>query len=214
MTKRTDTATPRPLPRQPRAWQTRARLLAAGRDAFGARGHDNVNLTEHILTPAGVSVGSFYSQFADKTDLLIAVLDEAAEQRLALIFATPDPDNPGTLHDAIRSGYEHFFASLDTNAHLWHIQLRERTNPDPRINQRILAGRRRWTEQVAALLRRTTHSDEDSIHRAATMIVTLAAGLAATYLDLPKRQRNRQRPTLLADAVDFTLTGLQHLTPS
>ena len=70
--------------------RTRSRLLEYGRRAFARRGHAGTNLKDDILLPAGVSVGSFYHQFRDKTDLLLEVLakensmDQAAETLAAL----------------------------------------------------------------------------------------------------------------------------------
>ena len=197
------------LPRQERAWATRARLLAAARDALASRGHDQTNLTEHILKPAGVSVGSFYNQFSDKTDLLIAVLDEAAEERFRLVFP-PDPrPERAPVDDVLRAAFGRFFDSLDAEHHQWRIQLREQNNPNPRIRERVRAGNRRWTEEVTSLLRQTsTDTDDDWIARAAPMLVTFALGLAAGYLDLPDNERSRARRTIIADATRFAASGL------
>ena len=197
------------LPQQARAWDTRARLLAAAREAFGARGHDQVNLTEHILKPAGVSVGSFYLQFHDKTDLLIAVIDEAAEQRFARVLGVPDGEAKGSLDTAIRAVVVGFFASLDADDDLWHIQLRERANPDPKIKRRILAGRRRWTQQLALVIRQSTTASASASERGAAMLVSFATGLAATYLDLPVRERKRGRGAMVEDATNFAMAGLR-----
>ncbi len=65
-----------------RAAETRQRLLAAGRSAFARKGLAGVNLKRDLLEPAGISVGSFYHQFKDKTELLLAILAEhSAAQR-------------------------------------------------------------------------------------------------------------------------------------
>ena len=63
---------------QPRSAEvTRRKILDAGTRAFADKGLDGTNLVRDVLEPAGVSVGSFYHQFADKTELLIVLLDEA-----------------------------------------------------------------------------------------------------------------------------------------
>ena len=54
-------AKPTPLPgaRRGSAEATRARLIEAGRRAFARKGLAGTKLTQDILEPAGVSVGSF-----------------------------------------------------------------------------------------------------------------------------------------------------------
>jgi AcrR family transcriptional regulator len=71
-----------------RADDTRQRLIAQGRLAFAAKGHDGVSIQRDVLQPSGVSNGSFYHQFSDKTELLLAVLDEAAAASRSVLHET------------------------------------------------------------------------------------------------------------------------------
>jgi len=83
-----------------RTAQTRAALLTAARRLFGAEGFAEVG-AERIVREAGMTRGALYHQFADKTDLFAAVLDEVeAEiaQRVAGAVAGFDPaDTTGML---------------------------------------------------------------------------------------------------------------------
>jgi len=56
-----------------RSEATRAALVAAGRELFGARGYGAVG-TEEIVARAGVTRGALYHQFDDKRDLFRAVV--------------------------------------------------------------------------------------------------------------------------------------------
>jgi len=78
---------------------TRAALLAAGRHAFGAEGFASVS-TERLAREAGMTRGALYHQFADKTQLFAAVLDQLeAEiaQRMLAAAAALDPAGTAEL---------------------------------------------------------------------------------------------------------------------
>jgi AcrR family transcriptional regulator len=64
---------------------TRERLLAAGREQFGAHGYDGASL-DAILAAAGVKRGALYHHFESKQELFDAVLDRevaAIAERIA-----------------------------------------------------------------------------------------------------------------------------------
>lgn len=65
----------KPLAPTRRGALTREKLIEAGRTGFSAYGYDKARVAD-IARLAGVSHGNFYRHFADKDDLLHAVLDE------------------------------------------------------------------------------------------------------------------------------------------
>jgi AcrR family transcriptional regulator len=75
------TPDPRPARRTQaeRSATTRAALVAAGRELFGARGFA-ASGREEIVGRAGVTRGALYHHFADKEDLFRAVMEQLEEE--------------------------------------------------------------------------------------------------------------------------------------
>ena len=199
----------RPAPRQARALQTRQRLIDAGRSAFSRLGHDGVNLARDILEPARVSVGSFYHQFDDKTDLLLVILSDSAElRRSAILGLGSTSDEQMGLEEGLRLGFEQFFESLDTEEHGWQLQLSARSSTTERIREVTRVGRMRWIDEYAEALHRWSDADIDRCTTASTTLVAFAMGLANVHLDTPQPARRRQRQGLIEGAVSFASVGV------
>jgi AcrR family transcriptional regulator len=184
-------------------------LIEQGRVAFAAKGHDGVSLHRDVLQASGVSNGSFYHQFADKTDLLIAVLEDAAETGRSVlqqsIGSTPitDPE------DAVRRAFETWFDMVDAAEDVFRIQIRERENPDPRVRAMIRQYRQRWFATIAAALRERTVSNHADL--AARLIASLTHGVLADYLDTPVDERAAVRATLIDALPRFVAGGVAGL---
>ncbi len=202
------TQTTRRAPQQQRAAATRRRLLDAGFAAFAAKGHDGVNLVEDVLEPAGISVGSFYHQFADKTELLREILTEAAARRRAFIAGLGELTSTARFDDAVAAMIERLYASLETDTAAWQLQRMSRISGVEGIHELTSSNRTLWTEALAGVLGTWFDVGHGERLRAADMMVTFARGLLSDFLDTPPASR-RARPDLVATATAFALGGLQ-----
>lgn len=84
---------------QERTAVTRRTLLDAARRLFGAEGYAAVG-TERVAREAGMTRGALYHQFADKTELFAAVLEEVEAEiasRMAGAANGLDPADTGAL---------------------------------------------------------------------------------------------------------------------
>ena len=70
------------LSRQERKSQTRERLLDAAAQVFARRGFESASLDE-VAAAAGYTKGAVYSNFASKTDLVIALIVRRIEVQTA-----------------------------------------------------------------------------------------------------------------------------------
>ncbi|HEY2442249.1 MAG TPA: TetR/AcrR family transcriptional regulator [Streptosporangiaceae bacterium] len=96
---------------RPTRAETRARVLAAALEVFGQRGIAASTVSD-VAAAAGMTKGAVYSSFASKDELVLAIMEEHAMQRLTAALAgfaeTDDPQaaigRVGTvLVEAIRS---------------------------------------------------------------------------------------------------------------
>ena len=81
---------------------TRARLLEGALDVFAERGFNGASV-EDICDRAGFTRGAFYSNFASKDELVLALFQATTDRLLEQIAALlPDLANqPGSLLDAV-----------------------------------------------------------------------------------------------------------------
>jgi len=81
------------LTRAESATETRAALIAAGLELFGAQGLDVPSL-DAICARAGKTRGAFYVHFADRDAFLEAVMEEAGSTYLNAVLGGPDGQGP------------------------------------------------------------------------------------------------------------------------
>lgn len=83
--------------------QTRERLLDAAQAAFAAEGFGGASL-DRIAEAAGLTRGAVYSNFTDKADLFVAVLDRRLQRRVREVAdAMSAADDPGEFLARLRS---------------------------------------------------------------------------------------------------------------
>lgn len=204
-------ASPRPV--SGRALETRQRLLGAGRKAFAGKGLAGTNLKSDILEPAGVSVGSFYHQFPDKTELLLSILFEHSETFRTRLREIHRPRPGRSLERLVRDSYELVFSEAEANADILHIQLRERHSGSARVREFLRKDRERWIASLSedfALIEEAAGLPPFA-QGAAELIVSLAHGAIANWLEIPKADRARSRARLVDNLVRFSLGGMSAL---
>jgi AcrR family transcriptional regulator len=97
-----------PSLRQTQKEATRNRVLEAARELFDIQGYEGTTIRE-VARHAGISVGSVFTTFASKGDMLSQVMEE----RLDRLYAELDriaPHLRGSTADQLRSIYAMFFA--------------------------------------------------------------------------------------------------------
>lgn len=91
---------PRPI-QQLRAQRTRDRLMAAARKVFAGEGY-SLATVDDIAQAAGCSKGAYYFHFASKEEVLLALVDEWAVNRMRLLTeASVTRKDPGQSLDAV-----------------------------------------------------------------------------------------------------------------
>jgi AcrR family transcriptional regulator len=170
--------------RAAQAVATRAALLAAAKREFATRGYLNTKITD-VTAAAGRSAGSFYSHFADKEDLLEALLAEVA--------ATSDATGTAEEHkgdfsdpDAVRYHVAAYWRVYRENAAtMLALSQAALVNPD---FARTLADFRR--AQVMDIVDHLAHVENlpAAPEMSLTMMVAMLDRLAQLWPDVPETE--------------------------
>ncbi|MFQ5698997.1 MAG: TetR/AcrR family transcriptional regulator, partial [Myxococcota bacterium] len=191
----------------------RQRLLEAGRRAFARRGLAGTHLIQHILEPAGVAVGSFYHQFHNKTELLIAILEEDSRDLQSALQRAQRPRPGRSLLDIARDSYTATFDVVDAHLDTMRILFRESAIDDPHVQEFARQQQRRWIGILTHNFQRLAPPGYSlgQIELAAELISVLTTGALAHYLRLPSGERVAARERLTDGLVRLTLGGLPAL---
>jgi AcrR family transcriptional regulator len=136
---------------RPHRHETRRRVLDAAFAVFGERGIAGTSLSE-VAEAAGLTKGAIYSSFRSKDELVLALLEEHARQRLALAvdgFARADD-----LDDSLVVVGAALARAMHTDA-AWHRMLAEYfalSHRDPDRREGLRRRRREARAIVAAAL--------------------------------------------------------------
>lgn len=138
--------------RSKRRQATRNRLLDAARDVFAERGVQG-GTVEEICERAHFTRGAFYSNFEDKDQLIIALLDREAERVVARLTESIGI-GPGTDLAAVGRAIETFLDSdpVDRRYFLIESELALHAIRAPELARNMLVLRRMTTERVGELI--------------------------------------------------------------
>ncbi len=154
----TDAGTEAPI--TARRAQTRQRLMTAARVVFAEHGVEGASV-EVICERAGFTRGAFYSNFADRSDLVLAIIEQgiafqfaAAQSAIATMKSAGDRA-PEELVAIALSALTGSGAALGTDRHdvITDHALMLHAARDPELRQAYLGFVDVCNEQVAALIR-------------------------------------------------------------
>ena len=147
-------ARPEPRKRLTRAEsqaETRAALLRTAADLFTKAGFDGTSI-EAITEAAGFSRGAFYSNFASKNELFLALVESRIDENLGQIAAAFQQGE--TAADRIRSGGA-LLDSLVERDREWCLLYKEfwsRAMRDPKLRRRFAQQYEGWRAGIAQMI--------------------------------------------------------------
>ena len=179
----------KPLTRDERRAQTRARLLDGARAVFARRGYHAATVDE-VAEQAGFTTGALYSNFKGKEDLFLAVVEEMIAREVREY--TEIFEGGTTFEERARGGADHWMELLGEDPdffrlfiELWSAAIRE-PGLRAKFAQRSGAMRDATTRMIEAeSARLEVETSRNDARTLATVVNALGNGLAMEKLMFP-----------------------------
>jgi len=183
--------------------------LEAGRKAFANKGLGGASLREDILLPAGVSVGSFYHQFADKEDLLVEILRCDSER----VLRTMRESGASLASDPLARGrmlLNDLFKNADRHPQFVKIFVREYYSDSPAVRRQIRKHQHQSIARLGAYYQALGEAmdlplDANGI---ATMLSVQTLAMVNYYLEFPKSKRKAMRERMVTNMMQLIMGGV------
>jgi AcrR family transcriptional regulator/DNA-binding MarR family transcriptional regulator len=111
----------------------RARILSAAFDVICERGAGNVSVA-HVVERSGVSRRTFYEQFNDREDCLLAAFEQALSSATARVL--PAFESGGVWRERVRTGLLALLSFLDEEPSIGRVLIVESLVCGPRVSER------------------------------------------------------------------------------
>jgi AcrR family transcriptional regulator len=174
-------------PRTSRGARTAARLRAAAREVFAERGFAAARV-EDIVAVAGVSHGTFYTYFENKSAVLDALIDATSVALLAVVDEPWEGDDVADTIEAVIARFVEVFAADADVIRAWL----EASAHEPHFRQRLRQVRSGYVDRVATQVEPALADTHHSPRAAAAALVAMVEGYATEMLsddDLEQRER-------------------------
>jgi len=177
------------LSREEKKARTRAQLLDAARTVFAEHGFAAASL-DQVAEEAGLTKGAVYSNFANKEDLVLAVLDDNFNRQMDEALSKVDFE--GTIEEQARVGGSIFFSkSRDEQwAELLFLDFVIYAARNPEFRRRLAARHRESTAAIADVMVEGSSSHQWDLpmpaERLALVLNALGNGLAMEQLIDPE----------------------------
>lgn len=179
---------------------TRAKLVRASLEVFVEKGIDGATVDD-LVKAAGFTRGAFYSSFARKEEVFIALFDEVTAELMAIANSSVDSAVAGVDHGCALSIGEvddaglmvAVFEGIRPYGRQWYLLYSDaiaRSLRDEQIRAELAVQRERMRDQIGALL---TARLEASGERALLPAEDLAQLLMGIFIDLLLREQLEQR---------------------
>lgn len=191
--------------------RTRQRLFSVARRVFADKGLAATNLKLDILEPAGVSVGSFYHQFRDKTELFLAILEEHEESFRKLLRAVHTLAQRRPAQEVAWQSFSTVLAMVEEHEDLLRMIARERESHEVRVRAYLRRNDRNWIESLAEDYLRSgliPSKNRALASRMAELVLTFTWGAVMRYSSWTVEERRRRRLSWIDDLVAFCIGGM------